>query len=323
MSTQAQTAYFASTRLVLTSFALIAYDHVITLDQETTFFWSGSWSASRTLYFSIRYLALIQACLSLYGMAGPVNTLSSAGTNLFFITGYVLSFMVLILCQCVVTLRVWHLFFRSCLIRWLAVTVFVICAAGTIIMGGVEFNAIKSALYAPPVDEILTQQPPFVFAMYLPSLVVHTVMLLLTMYRFRVSPKVLQQHGIIHRFVKEGIIIYTFAAGSLLYEVIGLSMTEPKEISVSFMTLIHLFLRIAVATIAVSVCRAMLSVRSLAATYHVDPAWLLNYAELSRVQWRTGANEGEIFVESSDMDAHPPFNSLDAPAGRTGGEGVV
>ncbi|KAG1844906.1 hypothetical protein C8R48DRAFT_735171 [Suillus tomentosus] len=135
--------------------------------------------------------------------------------------------------------------------------------------------------------------------MYLPSLVVHTVMRLLTMYRFRVSPKVLQ-----------GIIMYTFAAGSLLYEVIGLSMTEPKEIPV-------------IATTAVSVCRAMLSVRSLAATYHVDQAWLLNYAELSRVQWRTAANEGEIFVEASDMDAHPPFNSLGAPAGKTEGEGVV
>ncbi|KAG2087823.1 uncharacterized protein F5147DRAFT_587923, partial [Suillus discolor] len=237
--------------------------------------------------------------------------------NLFFITGYVLSFMVLILCQYVVTLRVWHLFFRSCLIRWLAVTVFVICAAGTVIMGGVKFNAIKSALYAPPVDEILTQRPPFVFAIYLPSLVVHMAMLLLTMYRFRVSPKALQPHGIIHRFVKEGIIMYTFAAGSLLYEVIGLSMTEPKEITT------HLFPRIAVATTAVSVCRAMLSVRPLAATYHVDPAWLLNYAELSRVQWRTGANEGEIFVETSDVDAHHPFNSLGASAGSTEGEGVV
>lgn len=53
----------------------------------------------------------------------------------------------------------------------------------------------------------------------------------------------------------------------------------------------------------VSVCRAMLSIRSLAATYHVDPAWLLNHAELSRVHWRRGANEGEIYVEVNEMDA--------------------
>ncbi|KAG2087821.1 uncharacterized protein F5147DRAFT_841387 [Suillus discolor] len=228
--------------------------------------------------------------------------------------------MVLILCQCVVTLRVWHLFFRSYLIRWLAVTILVICAAGTVIVGSVEFNPIKTALRITLIAEIPTQSPPFVFAMYLPSLVVHTAMLLLTMYRFRVSPKVLQQRGIIHRFVKEGILMYTFAAGSLLYEIIGLSMTKPKEISVYYPALRE---GIAVATTAVSVCRAMLSIRSLAATYHVDPAWLLNYAELSRVQWRRGANEGEIFVEASDMDAGPPFKLLGMSAGRTEGEGVV
>ncbi|KAG1895416.1 uncharacterized protein F5891DRAFT_665469 [Suillus fuscotomentosus] len=239
---------------------------------------------------------------------------SCGGKNLLFIAGYVISFLVLILCQCVVTLRVWHLFFRSCLIRWLAVTVFVICAAGTVIVGSVEFDTIKSALNVMLTAEIPTQSPPFVFAMYLPSLVVHTAMLLLTMYRFRVSPKVLQQRGIIHRFVKEGILMYTFAAGSLLYEIIGLSMTEPKEITVYYPALRE---GIAVATTAVSVCRAMLSVRSLAATYHVDPAWLLNYAELSRVQWRTGANEGEIFVEASDMDAVLPFKLLGMSVGRT------
>lgn len=320
MSLQTVSAYSASTGLALTSFTLIVYDHAITLDQEITFFWSGSWSASRALYLSIRYLALIQACLTLYGIAGPVETFSPAESNLLFIAGYVISFLVLILCQCVVTLRVWHLFFRSCLIRWLAVTVFIICAAGTVIVGSVEFDTIKSALNVMLTAEIPMQSPPFVFAMYLPSLVVHTAMLLLTMYRFRVSPKVLQQRGIIHRFVKEGILMYTFAAGSLLYEIIGLSMTEPKEISVYYPAFMG---GIAVATTAVSVCRAMLSVRSLAATYHVDPAWLLNYAELSRVQWRTGANEGEIFVEASDMDAVLPFKLLGMSVGRTGGEGVV
>ncbi|KAG1841017.1 hypothetical protein DFJ58DRAFT_809261 [Suillus subalutaceus] len=46
----------------------------------------------------------------------------------------------------------------------------------------------------------------------------------------------------------------------------------------------------------------MLSIRSLAATYHVDPAWLLNHTDLSRVQWRRGVTEGEIYVEVDEMD---------------------
>lgn len=91
--------------------------------------------------------------------------------------------------------------------------------------------------------------------------------------------------------------MYAFAAGTLLYEIIGLSLTQNIPVYYS-----ALGGEIAVATTVVSVCRAMLSIRSLAATYHVDPAWLLNHAELSRVQWRRGATEGEIFVEVTEMD---------------------
>lgn len=68
----------------------------------------------------------------------------------------------------------------------------------------------------------------------------------------------------------------------------------------------EIFLRLAVGTTVVSICRAMLSIRSLAATHHVDPAWLLNHAELSRVQWRRGTSEGEIYVEVDEMDVFPP-----------------
>ncbi|KAG1895418.1 uncharacterized protein F5891DRAFT_665606 [Suillus fuscotomentosus] len=240
--------------------------------------------------------------------------------NLSIIADYFLTLTVAVFCQAVVTLRVWHLFLHSCFIRWLAVTVFIICAVGAVIVTSVEFDAMKRALCASSIAEIFTQGPLSMSTVYLPALVIHTVMLLLTMYRFRISPKSLQQRGIMHRFVKEGIFMYTFAAGSLLYEIICLSMTEPKDISIYYPSLIG---GIAISTTTVSVCRAMLSIKSFTVTYHVDPAWLLNHAELSRVQWRRGASEGEIFVESSDMEADPPSKFLEVSTRRTEGEGVA
>ena len=44
----------------------------------------------------------------------------------------------------------------------------------------------------------------------------------------------------------------------------------------------------------------MLSIRSVAATAHVDPEWLLNHTELSRVHWRRGSVDGEIIVEAGE-----------------------
>ncbi|KAG1735513.1 hypothetical protein EDB19DRAFT_1076179 [Suillus lakei] len=220
--------------------------------------------------------------------------------------------MIMTLCQCVVTSRVWHLFPRSRLIRGLAVTVLIVCIAAAAAITGVTFNVIKTvyAETAPP------QNTGFLFTIYLPALVVHTVMLLLKMYRFYISPRALQRHGIIYRVVKEGMFMYAFAAGTLLYEIISLSMTEPEDMSIYYSALVG---EIAVANTTVSVCRAMLSIRSLAATYHVDPAWLLNHAELSRVQWRRGDSEGEILVEVNEMDTILPTSPV-LPARKLGGE---
>ncbi|KAG1820057.1 hypothetical protein EV424DRAFT_1323017, partial [Suillus variegatus] len=225
---------------------------------------------------------------------------------------YALRLTVMVLCQCVITLRVWHLFPRSCLVRWLAVTVFIVCLVVAAILGAIKYNAIKSVTNSNLSSARLT----FTFIIYVPALVVHTTMFLLTLYRFRVAPRTLQQHGMIHRFVKEGMFLYSFAAGSLLYEIISLSLTSSEEIAQ------HLSPRIAMAATAVSICRAMLSIRSLAATYHVDPAWLLNHAELSRVQWRRGHTEGEIYVEVSEleMDVVLPSKSPALPAGNIGRE---
>ncbi|KAG1814063.1 hypothetical protein EV424DRAFT_1415144 [Suillus variegatus] len=248
---------------------------------------------------------------------------------------YTVRLTVMILCQCVITLRVWHLFPRSRFIRWLAVTIFTACLAGGAIFGTIKYNAIKSAANTNNTL-MLAQYRTFTFILYLPALVVHTTMFLLTLYRFRVTPRTLQQHGMIHRFVKEGMILYSFAAGSLLYEIVRLSLVKPEDISVSFIAIAARKMRhryqnyglgdmgeIAMAATAVSICRAMLSIRCLAATYHVDPAWLLNHAELSRVQWRRGHNEGEIYVEVSEMDVVLPSKSAALPAGNMGREDEV
>ncbi|KAG1737322.1 hypothetical protein EDB19DRAFT_1909847 [Suillus lakei] len=211
------------------------------------------------------------------------------------------------LCQCVVTLRVWHLFPRNRFIRRLALTTLIVCTTGTAIAGGFVLEAMRGVVYELLATANLKQTPTYLFTLYLPSLIAHSVMLSLKLYRFYISPTTLQGHGVIQRFLKEGMFVYAFAAGTLLYEIIGLSMTEPKDTSVYYSSLGG---EIVIAATVVSVCHAMLSIRSFAATYHVDPLWLLNHAELSRVQWRRGTNEGEIFVEVNEMDMVLPSQSL-------------
>ncbi|OJA12838.1 hypothetical protein AZE42_04248 [Rhizopogon vesiculosus] len=218
----------------------------------------------------------------------------------------------MLLCQCVVTLRVWYLFHQNPFIKWLAVTVFIASMAGTVIIGSVRFGDVKVAYEINTNDP--SQSPPAVFTIYLPSLIVHTVMFSLTMYRFRVSS--LQGHQIIHRFLKEGIFMYAFAAGAYLESSLSVD-TKADDSNLTDITIYYSALGggIAVGTTVVSVCRAMLSIRSLAATYHVDPSWLLSHAELSRVQWRRGGADGEIYVEVNELDVVLPTTSLKEEGG--------
>lgn len=307
MSTPTQLwAHISSKELALISFTLVLYDHAITFAEEINFFWTGPWSASKTLYLSIRYLAVTQVFLVLF--AG-IKSLSPLAANQLFVVDYLLAFVVMVLCQCVVTLRVWHLFHRSHFIRWLAAAVFIGSMIGTAIVGGISFHDVKNAYEITNSSANSNGSPPVIFTIYLPSLIVHTVMFSLTTYRFRATSGALQEHGIVHRFLKEGMFMYAFAAGTLLYEIISLSMTKPDNISIYYPALGG---GLAVGTTVVSVCRAMLSIRSLAATHHVDPVWLLNHAELSRVPWRRGASEGEIYVEVDGLDVFPvdPTDSL-------------
>ncbi|KIK39867.1 hypothetical protein CY34DRAFT_807768 [Suillus luteus UH-Slu-Lm8-n1] len=292
-------ARVTSKDLALISFTLVVYDHAITFAEEIDFFWSGPWSASRILYLSIRYLAVTQVFLV---FLADIKSGSSPVADWLFVLNYLLAFVVMVLCQCVVTLRVWHLFHRSRVIRWFAAAVFISSMIGTTIVGGLSFNDVKAAYEVSSSSAKSSSGHPEIFTIYLPSLIVHTVMFSLTMHRFRSSSRALQEHGIFHRILKEGMFMYAFAAGTLLYEIISLSMNSRKNVADYYPALGG---GLAVGTTVVSVCRAMLSIRSLAATYHVDPAWILNHAELSRVQWRRGASEGEIYVEVDELDGLP------------------
>ncbi|KAH7913807.1 hypothetical protein BJ138DRAFT_1133859 [Hygrophoropsis aurantiaca] len=210
---------------------------------------------------------------------------------------YVMALVIMLLCQAVITLRVWYLFSRSKYIRYGAVAMYGACTLSTALCAAFLFSTVKNELEAPN----LFKSPSAVVAVYIPSLVIHTVLFGLKVYRFATSPTYYQSKTLLRRFLKEGGIMYMFASASLVWTITALSLTSPSQLGVY---LAALQADLAVGATVVSVCRAMLSIRSLAATCHVDPEFLLNHAELSRVRWIKGAHDGEIWVESYGQESY-------------------
>ncbi|KIJ65641.1 hypothetical protein HYDPIDRAFT_27637 [Hydnomerulius pinastri MD-312] len=200
----------------------------------------------------------------------------------------------------VITLRVWYLFSRSPAVRSFAVTAFALTTLADFLVVGLLWSKVKSEI----LDPSATSASPVLAWVYVPSLFIHSTLFGLKVYRFVTSPTRMQTDTLLWRFMKEGMFMYAFAMVSLTFGIIGLAITSTSELPTHLAALTG---SPVVASIVVSVCRAMLSIRSLAATGHVEPAWLLNHAELSRVHWRRGAAEGEIIVGPDETAIQLPI----------------
>lgn len=282
-----ETALIHSTDIAVASAALIIYDHIITFDQEVDLFWTGQRDASKFFYLSIRYIGLVQAFISVYT---HLHVLEPTIFKALLIANVTLINLGAALCQAVVALRVWYLFGRNRQIQIFAASLYIVCIATTMALTGSLFDRIFQEMIHPN----FTKNPTIIALVFAPGFVDHSVLFSLKVYRYMTSDRFQRRSSLLEGFLKEGLIVYVCATGSLLYTIIALSFPNISQLDVYFTGLQG---GLVVGATLVSVCHALLSIRSISATLHVDPAWLLNHAELSRVQWTKGNSDGEIFVE--------------------------
>ncbi|KAG1736171.1 uncharacterized protein EDB91DRAFT_1143208 [Suillus paluster] len=281
-STTVASLIIHSTDVAVASAALIVYDHVITFDQEVNLFWTGPWDASR---FSILAKAFVVQALSDF-MSSQKQFRVSNPTALL-IADIVLITLGAALCQAVIALRVWYLFSRNKLIRRFAALLYFVCICSTWTLIGFLFNRIYQEMQHPS----LIKNPSIFAVVYAPAFVNHSVLFGLKVYRYMTSDRFQRRSSLLGGFLKDQVrhrlsYLSCYRSGSILYTIISISLTNVSQLDV-----------FVVGATLVSVCHALLSIRSISATLHVDPAWLLNHAELSRVHWTKGDHDGEIFVE--------------------------
>lgn len=270
--------------LQFATITLMVYDHAITLGKEFEFFWCGSWSLSKLLYLLIRYLSLTLVVLLLV-----VNS-TTEYASLFF-AAFAVSTVIMLLCQAAVTLRVWYLFSHNAIVRTVAVGALCASTAASFAMLAMFLGSIEKLFTSGSPTRL--QIPGQIVWLCVPALIVHTLLFALKVYRFAQGWKSLHVEAPLRRFFKEGMLMYAFAMGSLVFSIICLSFTAPSQLP----TFILALTSFPTAAVVVAVSRAMLSIRSLAATFHVDPEWLLNHAEMSRLPLREGLNKSEFCVE--------------------------
>ena len=98
-------------------------------------------------------------------------------------------------------MRVWYLFPYSPTIRSIAVMAYIITTLASAVLSGVLWPYVRLAGMAPPGTE--PPRTPMFAWLFVPSLLFHSLLFALKVYRLVMSPKHLRRGAFLWRFLKE------------------------------------------------------------------------------------------------------------------------
>ncbi|KAK7464147.1 hypothetical protein VKT23_006312 [Stygiomarasmius scandens] len=170
-----------------------------------------------------------------------------------------------------------------------------------------------------------TIPPPGNFwRMFIPSLILHTLLFALTTMRALKTPNIFQEAPLMRRILRDGGIFYFAVIVVVGTTAIFSFFTHQPKINIPA---IYSGALLCLSSVAIS--RLMLSIQSVADRLGYDESWVLNNIELSRVSWRKGSHDGEIIVEVDPGDVIElttaprrtgPGSPLDSPSSLESGD---
>ncbi|KAI8980564.1 hypothetical protein BD414DRAFT_492584 [Trametes punicea] len=284
----------------------VAYDMLLTFDQEIEYFWqSGPWTISRVLFFLNRYVPPITLTICLVGLFAPNLTVK-------FCTGLIhsvffLSIVGLVIVQAIIVLRICYVYSKSFVARAFIVGCFVSTTVITLLLYGMIWHDIDPVPMPYPglkIDGCTAPPSGQVWKLFIPNLVLHTVLYLATTLPPLMMRRIGRTSHLLDRLARDGGILYFNVFAVAMFSAIGSIDRSP------LVNLPAIYSNLLLGIASVSVSRLMLSIRSLAARLSVSPDWLLNNTELSRVNWKPGPRQGELIVEIDPVEEDLELHSI-------------
>ncbi|KAK7063531.1 hypothetical protein R3P38DRAFT_3382404 [Favolaschia claudopus] len=278
--------------ILIALFCLSVYEWLITLDDEIKYFWNGPWGMSRILFLVNRYFCPATSVVALFcvSLPNPSFEVCKRGIQTLFIV----SIIALGVIQATLVIRVWYLFAQSRLMRTLMIVSFFFTNFLSLYYAFMEAIQLKITpnLTTLHIHGCRATRPDRFWRLWLPSLVLHTLLYSLTAFKAIKNRRTFKQTPMLKRLVRDGGFFYFVVFLSVLLTTIGSFLQQYPQINIP-----AIFSNFVVVTSSIAASRVMLSIHSLAAKLGSDSAWLLNNIELSRVPWRPGAKGGEIIVD--------------------------
>ncbi|KIK71467.1 hypothetical protein GYMLUDRAFT_33643 [Collybiopsis luxurians FD-317 M1] len=284
--------------------ALLVYKWLITLDQEIEYFWTGKWTLSRILFFLNRYVPPLVTLfgLILFSALNPSRQVCTSGIQFVFFADMITLGIV----QAMLISRVWYLFPHDKIIQYGIIVLWIFSMAFSLAYTGVAAKGLNllldDSIFALGTVGCRAARPANFWRMFIPGLVLHTILYVLTAYRALRNRRVLQEAPVLKRLLRDGGLFFFVVFVSVGFTAVGSFLQEVPQINIPV-----IFSSYLITVTSIAMTRILFSIHSLASHLGSEAGWLLSNAELRRVHWRTGSTEGEIIIERlyNDDDDDP------------------
>ncbi|KAF4606124.1 hypothetical protein EYR38_000169 [Pleurotus pulmonarius] len=282
----------AARLLTIATFALLIYEWVITLDSEANSVFLerrlvkvADALFGKSVYDADHYFISVVLQVSCYDILSPflMTPFSRLSNNDSYNR-----------IQAILVLRVYYLFSNSKLVQNIVIACFIVSVSISLAFActaSINLRPLET-LVAFGIRGCRAERPQGFWRLYLPPLVLHTLLYMFTVLRAVSNRQMLKKSPVMQRILKDGGFFYLITFVSVGFTAIGAFMEKSPHLNIP-----AIFSNFVLGITSVCVSRIMLSIQSLAAKLGSDTAWLLNNVELSRVRWRHGAHEGELIVD--------------------------
>ncbi|KAE9397437.1 hypothetical protein BT96DRAFT_883957 [Gymnopus androsaceus JB14] len=249
-------------------------------------------------------------------MAPNISTSKFCTVN--FVAGFTIATVGLMGVQAVLIIRIWYLFSHSWSIRALSIGTFIANAA---LSSYFLFQNVYEEQHSPETSAKVVALfkeffpnfeprgctffiPDNMYRLFLPGLVLHTLLYVFTTLRAFRIPKALRDAPVMSRLLKDGGIFYTVVVLAVAFQTAGAIMIKVPQVNIP-----SLFSNFMHTVCSVAVTRLMLRFKSLAADIGYDEVWILSHVELQRLAWKKGDRDGEIIVEAASPVSDEEYDS--------------
>ncbi|KAL0578455.1 hypothetical protein V5O48_003555 [Marasmius crinis-equi] len=282
------------------------WDIVTTLDEEIAFFWSGRWTVSRALFLFNRYLPPAVSIVIVYCFFG-----SDLSPEVLLSYSFVVGVSTV---QVVLVIRIWYLFHHSRAIRFLAVGSFVIAAILSFVFVVLSFPFLISSeqIDIPGTGRIgcSIPAPRNFWRLFLPALILHTLLFVFTVLRAFRTPKVFRDAPLMRRLLRDGGVFYF-----IVVVIVGFSAISAFFVNAYAVNLTAIYSGLVLTVTSVAISRLMLNIRTLADRLGYDEKWIFSNIEIERLNWKKGLRDGEITVEVGHREFEPCEDDATTVAG--------